>query len=158
MAHNLPSERLPVVAALDPAVYTTQLGTGSSGHMYTDIVDMSKHRQVMFVVSVGAFGTAGMLVCDLVEAATSYVSIGTTISGKSATALLETGLDLNKQVVLNLNQAELTATYKWAACKMTLTCGDAAISAVGIGIDPRYADAFTTISWGDLSSVDEIVT
>ena len=62
MAEYLPSERLPVVAALDPDAYTTQTGTGSSGHHYTDIVDMSKHRQVMFICQVGAFGTAGMVV------------------------------------------------------------------------------------------------
>ena len=158
MANFLPSEGLPVVAALDPAAYTTQTGTGSSGHHYTDIVDMSLHRRVMFVVSAGEFGTAGSLVCDLVEASTSYVSLGTTISGKSATALTEVGSDENKQVVMNLDQKELTATYKWAACKMTLTSGDCYISAVGIGLDSRFADAVITTSYGDLSSVDEIVT
>ena len=158
MANNLPSERLPVIAALDPIAGTTQTGTGSSGDHYTDIVDMSKFRQAMFVVSAGAFGTSAALAITLVEAATSYVSLGTTITGKTATALLEAGSDDNKQVVLNLSQAEMTAAYKWAACKMVLTVGSGYLSAIGIGYDPRYAEPWTTISWGDLASVDEIVT
>ena len=155
---RLPSEGLPVVASLDPANYTTQTGSQSSGDHYTDIVDMQNHRKVMFVVNVGAFGTAGSVVCDLIEMATSYGSNGTTITGKSATALVETGSDDNKQVVLNLDQVEMTATYRYAACKMTATSGTCYISAVGIGLDSRFADSLISTSYGDLSSVDEIVT
>jgi len=158
MSEKLPSEYLPIIAMLDPATYTTQTGTGSCGHMFTDIVDMSKYRGAMFVLFTGAFSTAGSIVCDLVEMATSYVSLGTTITGKSATALLETGLDLNKQVVLNLDSSELTAGYDWVALKATLTSGDCLFGALGIGIDPRFSEAYTSISYGDLSSVDEIVT
>ena len=158
MAHNLPSERLPVIAALDPANYTTQTGTGSSGDMYTDIVDMSKFRQAMFVVQTGTYGTAASLAITLVEMSTSYASLGTTISGKTATALTEAGSDGDKQVVLNLAQSELTATYKWVACKCVLTVGSCYLSAIGIGYDPRQAEPWTSISYGDQSSVDEIVT
>ena len=159
MVNKLPSEKLAVVGVLDPVNATTQTGTaGTSGHFYTDIIDMSEFRSAMFVVSTGAFGTAGQVVIDLIEAATSYVSIGTTITGKSGTALLETGLDLNKQVVLNLDQSEMTAGYDWAACKMTLTCGDCYLHAVGLGLESRFKDAVITTSYGDLASVDEIVT
>ena len=158
MVNKLPSEKLAVVGILDPIAGTTQTGTGSSGDHYTDLVDMSDFRSAMFVVSTGAFGTAGNVVVDLIEVATSYASLGTTITGKSATALTEVGSDDDKQVVLNLDASEMTADYDWAGCKITLTCGDCYLHAIGLGLESRFKDAVITTAYGDLDSVDEIVT
>lgn len=149
----LPSELSHIIAAIDPDAYTT--GDATSGILTSDVWDMQNFRSVMAVVAIGDFGTSAALAVLLQESSSSDGTF-TSISGKAITALTEAGSDGNKQVIINLFDAEMT--YRWARVQSTLTVGALDYGVLVFGFDPRYQDAVTTTAYGDLSSVDEIVT
>jgi hypothetical protein len=150
MAERKPSEYLPIIATVDPQVATTQT-------LNSDAFDMQKYRAVMAIVQAGTFVTAGTIDATMSAGATS-TGAWTTITGTGITQLTEVGSDDNKQVVINLTQADVSSTAKrWARLNLTIGGSSGPGSAVVLGIRGRFAEAFTTISYGDLSSVDEIV-
>lgn len=150
MAEFLMSERLPIVAAIDPS--------NSATTQFSDAVDMKKYRRIMAIVQVGAFGTAGTADAEFEGGATSTGAWSTVFASKAITQLTEAGSDDNKQVVLNLSDAEVAATTKrWVRLKMTMGGTTNYCNAVILGWKGKYTEAYTSISYGDLSSVDEIV-
>lgn len=146
MAERLLSEVVSVIAAFDPSSSATTVAT--------DAFDMKKWEKVMGILLVGAFATSGTLDAKFVESATSNGTFTTHVASKSITQL--TDADLNKQVIVNLSAAEVQAvTMRWAKLKMT-NSSTQKLAAVVIGVG-HYTEAFTTIAYSDLSSVDEIV-
>lgn len=138
------NEAVAVVATIDPQLVDNT--TVSS-----DLVDMSKFRRVMFVLSVGAVDTT--VNAKLREARDSGGTGEQDISGKSIAALGAS--DDNKQVILEVSAAELSSGYTHVS--LNVTVGDGAtgayVSAVGLGGNGRIQPS----SDFDLSSVAQIV-
>lgn len=149
MAENLLSDRLAVVATIDPDAYAT--GTQAS-----DAIDMSVHREVMFIVQLGTLGSSATIDFYVMECATSGGTY-TRLTGKSITQLTDAGTDDDKQAIVNVSADELTAGYRYL--KGSLRVGTAASDAgmIALAGKSRFSTAVTTSVYGDLASVDEIV-
>lgn len=150
MAENLLSERLSIIGTCDPDSYSTQT-------IYSDAFDMRKWRRVMVVSMVGNWATAASCVGVMYAGATS-TGAWTTLLGKTFT-MTEVLLNVSGQTVINLSAAEVASTGKrWARLGVTLSGATSVdFAAVVIGDNGRYAEPFTTIAFGDLSSVDQII-
>lgn len=147
MSERLLSEELHVIATIDPAFnHTTQK---------SDPWDMQKWRRVMVVLMTGAATTNATVDGKVRFAATSSGAFTTGVSGKTITQL--TDADGDKQVIINLSAAECASTTKrWADLLMTNSTTNYN-AAIVFGADARFAEPWTSISYGDLASVDEIL-
>ena len=151
MSEHLLSERLAVVSVIDPdnRASSTTLG---------DAIDMAYHRKVIFIVATGVMQSTRTVDFVLTESATSGGTY-TQISGKSITQL--TGVDDNKQAIINLSAEEMGEGMRYV--KMSLRVGGVTGTAandtfaIALAGRTRFSDAVTTTSYGDLASVDEIV-
>jgi hypothetical protein len=144
----LPSDRLAVVAAINPV-------SQGVGAVSTGWISMQNWRSVMAIVQAGVLGAAATLDAKL-EQATSAAGAGAKdIAGKVITQLTQAGADSNKQAIINLRQVELDFSGGYSHVRLTLTVGTQAslVSALLLGLDARYNPA----SDSDAASVDEIV-
>lgn len=149
MAEHLLSERLSIIATIDPQASSTTLKT--------DVFDFENFEKVMAIVAVGAFGTSGTLDATFQFSATSNGSFSSHGSGKKITQLTEPGSDDNKQAIINVNAAEVNGTTcRWGRVLATNAKGSNSFAVIVLG-QPRRTVAFTTVAAKDLSSVDEIV-
>lgn len=153
MSEHLMSDRLAIVSVIDPA-------DRASGTTLGDVIDMSVHRQLMFIVAVGNIQKPNTIDFKVTECATTggtYVPI----SGKSITQLTQAGTDHNKQAIINLNASELTAGYRYVKGRLYVAgvtgTGNNGQSVITLAGKSRWSDAVTTTVYGDLASVDEIV-
>jgi hypothetical protein len=152
MSEHLLSNKLAIVSVIDPDNYTTGTYTG-------DAIDMQMHRRIMTIVAVGDFtadGTAGKVDCVLTESATSGGSY-TQISGKSITQLTRAGSDSNKQAIINLSADELGTGMRYVKVSLRVTIKGADGATITLADNSRFTHAVNTTTFGDLSSVDEIV-
>jgi hypothetical protein len=143
-----PSDRVAVVANIDPDVYTA--GAYNSGW-----VDMAKFGAIMAIVQAGTLGASATLDAKL-EQATSAAGAGAKdITGKAITQLTQAGTDSDKQAIINLFADELDINNAFTHARLTITVGTATSDAGGIvlGLDPRKDVASTS----DAATVDEIV-
>lgn len=153
MAAHLPSEKLAIVATIDPANY-------SSGTNLSDAIDMQYHDQVTFILLGGKFdnGKDGTIDLKIKE---SDASGGTyhKISGKSITQFTEHGsAHENSQAVINVHASELTAGHRYLKASMIIGGTDAVpAGVVALATNSRFTDAVTSTTFGDLSTVVEIV-
>ena len=144
-----PSERAAVVGKIDPALRDNTTAD-------TDVVDMSKFAEAMFVFQCGA--TDITVDFKLLESDASGGTY-TDISGKSITQFAAT--DDNKVAVINLKAEELgqgvgTAAKRYVKGRITVGDGTtgAYTAALALGMKPRFAPA----SDDDLAAVAQIVT
>jgi hypothetical protein len=139
-----PSERAAVVGTIDPANHNNS--TPSS-----DVVDMSKFHEAVFILIAGAIDST---IDFKLEESADGSSGWTDISGKAITQ--ETGGDDdNKQWVINLKSEEMAAGKRYV--RATLTIGNGTTNIVGLvalGLCPRFGPA----SDDDLASVSQVVT
>jgi hypothetical protein len=149
MAENLLSERLSIVATVDPDSYSTQT-------VYTDAFDMKMWRKVIVIAQTGTFATAASVVGTMYASATS-TGAWTTLTDKTFT-MTEVLLDTNSQAVINLSSEEVASTaLRWARLGTVLSGATSVdFAAVVLGSRGRYTEAFTTIAFGDLATVSEI--
>ena len=145
---KLMSEHLPVVATIDPDAYST-------GAQSSDFVDMMKFRKTMWILAAGVIASSGTLDFKLQEATSATGAGATDITGKSITQMT-TG-DNDEQAIINLSSAELSAGYRYVKGVMTFTTAGGDAGMVAIADHGRFTDAATSTSYGDLSSVGEIV-
>lgn len=139
------SERLFVVATIDPDAY----GTGAQT---SDVIDMSLHRRVLFVVMAGTLASTATLDFLVKGDTASNGSFTTTITGKSITQLTEAGTDSDKQALLEVTAEEVAAQgFRYIRGTMTLTTAGGDAGVVALAGDARYQPLT------DLTSVDEIV-
>lgn len=134
-------EGVGLVGTIDPASYTT--GTQNS-----DEVDMSKWTDLMVIVSAGNIPSSGALNGTVLSGA---VTGTTTTTVKTMTAYGDT--DDNKQTIFYIRGDELTAGHRYVMFQASVT-GTALLSAVLLGVGPRYAPATDY----DLASVAQIAT
>lgn len=141
------SERLAVVATIDPDAY----GTGAQT---TDIIDMAKIRRVLFVVMAGTIASTGKLDFVVYGSAASNMATPGALTGKAITQLTEAGTDSDKQAIVEVTSEEVAAQgYRYIRGTMTLTTAGADAGVIALAGDITYRPA----SDYDLSSVDEIV-
>lgn len=144
-------EHLHIVATLDP--YD---GTGTTTK--TDVWDMQKYREAMVIIATGTVQAGGTLDAKLQESATSNGTF-TTYTGKAITQMT-TSMAAN-QAVINISQAELAQTTvtgaRWCRLHLTAASATVAYTAIVLGSRSRFKEPWTTISYGDLASVIEIV-
>ena len=153
MTEHLMSERLAVVSVIDPADRASSTTLG-------DVIDMSVHRKLMFIVMVGNIQKPNTIDFKVTECATTggtYVPI----SGKSITQLTQAGTDHNKQAIINLDASELTTGYRYVKGRLYVAgvtgTGNNGNAVLTLADHSRFSDAVTTTTYGDLASVDEIV-
>ena len=148
---NKLSEELAIVAVIDP-------DNRASSTTLSDAIDMAYHERVMFIIATGAMQAARTVDFKVVECATSGGTY-TPISGLSITQL--TGVDYNKQVIVNVQMSDLTDGYRYIKGRLYVGgvtgTGANENTVIALAGNTRFSDAVTTTSYGDLASVDEIV-
>lgn len=152
MSEKLMSEHLPIIATIDPDNY-------AASTVGSDAWDMQKYRQAMVICMSGAVAATGTLDWVLKESATSNGTF-TTYTGKGI-ATPHTTTYTDSQAIINISQAELSATTITGArwCKLHMTVGTTTVyaAAIVIGGHTRFKEPWTTIAYGDLATVIEII-
>lgn len=140
------SDKNAVVATIDPAAIT------NNGSKTSDWVNFRIFKKITFVLLVGATDTTVDFLVQ--ESAASDGSNPQTITGKTITQLTGSNGD-DKQVVIEVDQSELSTGYSYVSCKVTIGNGSsgAYVSAIGIGSNAGYEPA----SGSDIASVAQIV-
>lgn len=148
MQNALPSERVAVLAVIDPDANAAGAITSAYG-------DLTKFGTAMAVIMAGTLGTSGTLDAKLVQATDSAGTGSKDISGKAITQLTQAGTDSDKQAVINVRAEDLDIANGFTHVAITMTTATATSDsgAILLGLDPRSAPA----SDNDASSVDEIV-
>lgn len=137
-----------VVAALNPA--SQAAGTATTGW-----IDMQDWFQAMAILSVGAIAAAGTVDAKIQQATSAAGAGAKDVTGTAITQLTDAGTDDNKQVVINVRQEDLdfNNSFRWIRLSVTTAVEAALISAIVLGLHPRYGAANAQ----DASTVDEIV-
>ena len=153
MAEALPSEILAIVATIDP----DNLASGTS---LSDAIDMQYHDRVTFFLQVGKFdnnkdGTVDLVIKESDASSGTYHKI----SGKSITQKTEHGsTDDNSQAVVNVSASELSADHRYIKGQLVIGGTDTVdVALLALASSSRFSNAVTSTSFGDLSSVTEIV-
>lgn len=143
---SLPSERVAIVATVDP-------DAAAASSFTSDYVNMEEWHQIMAIVMAGTIASSGTLDAALLQATTSSGAGAKAITGKSITQM-DTG-DNDEQAIINLKADELDVAGGFSFVALKLTHGTAGGDSAGLvlGFDCRHgpADDF------DLASVGEIV-
>jgi hypothetical protein len=140
------SERLAVVATIDPDAYAT----GTQG---SDVIDMQNRNRVLFIVQAGALGASATLDFKLQGCATANGDYAD-IEGKAITQLTDAGTDSEKQALVEITSEEAAALgYRYIKGVMTIGTAASDAAVVALAGDLAYYPAADY----DLDSVDEIV-
>lgn len=143
---SLPSERIAVVANIDPDAYTAATYT-------SDWVAMKDFYHFMAIVQAGDLGSSATLDAKLRSATSSAGAGAADITGAAITQLTQAGSDSNKQAVINFDPSVLAGTsYTHVQLSMTVGTATSDAGAVLLGFNPRNAPASGT----DASTVDSI--
>jgi len=146
MLNILPSDRVPILAAIDPDVLTAAAHT-------SDYVDMSKVGNIMAIAMAGTLGSSATFDAKLVQATDASGTDVKDISGKAITQLTQAGTDSDKQAIINCRPDDLDTANGFNHVALVITVGTASSDGAGLilGMDAGYEPAT------DLASVDEIV-
>jgi hypothetical protein len=150
MLSNLnPSARVGVVGVIDPDAY-------AAGTYTTGWIDMQDYFSVLAVVLAGDLGASATINAKIEQATTSAGTGAKDVTGSAITALTQAGADDNKQVAINLFQADLDRNngYRWVRLSMTIGTATSDAGAVVVSLDTRYGAATAA----DAATVDEIVS
>jgi hypothetical protein len=149
------SERVAVVAVIDPDAYTANTYTSS----YVKCDKFHKYALIGMLGDEATSGTPyGQTIFSIVQANTSGGGGVTTIAGKSVTltAAIPASSEENQQCVINLDPAEdldLDNGFYWIAARAVVSADTCDAAAVLVGLDPKYSPA----SDNDSAAVNEIV-
>lgn len=152
----LPSERVAILGTIDPDAYTA---ASPSSSYNSDWVDLEKFGSIMAILQTGILGTAANVDFAVVQAQDGSGTGEKAITGKSITQLDEAGAsppDTNdKQYIINVRAEELDVEggFSFVQAQITLQDATSDLSAIILGLDPRFGPA----SDNDLASVAEIV-
>ena len=143
--NSLLSERLAVVATIDPADQGTSAAT-------SDYVDMSKFDKLLGVVLVGAI--TGTIDAKLVQATDSSGTGVKDVTGKAITTIADDEDAGQALINLRADELDIDGGFRYAALVLTPTGGTTNLaSAVLLGGDAKNNPA----SDDDLASVAEII-
>ncbi|MGD9824811.1 hypothetical protein [Desulfobacter sp.] len=148
MINEQTSEKIAVIGTIDPQ-------TVVNTEVFTDVVDMSKYHQAMFICALGN------MAAETIDFTVYYCDSdgGNATALKSATQLAaDASANDNKQIVISVRDQELlTVAETTRYLKAGLVTGGASggpACVVALGVDSKYGPA----SGSDLASVAEIVT
>jgi len=143
MSRMLFHEEWAIVATIDPI-------DANNADSSTDIIDMARWEEVVFIVQTGVMATSSTLDFKVTEDSDSAMGSATDLTGKSIVQL--TDVDDAKQVMLHVKAEELSAGERYIRGVMANSANSmlAAVVAFGRGKHQPASDL-------DLSSVDEIV-
>lgn len=144
-----PAARASVVAAINPQ-------SGAAGTFTTGWVDMQAFFAVLAVLQVGALGASATVDAKVQQASDSSGTGAKDVAGLAITQLTKAGTDDNKQVEINIRQEDLDKNNGFRFVRLSVTNATAAslISAVIVGMSPRYGD----MTANDATTVDEVVS
>ncbi len=147
MSKTLPSERVAVLATVDP-------DANAASSFTSDWVNMEEWGQLMAIVMAGTIASSGTLDAAMLQATSSTGAGSKAITGKSIVQLT-TG-DNDEQSIINLKADELDVAggFSFVAIKLTHGTAGGDSAAVVLGFDCRHAPADDF----DLASVGEIVS
>lgn len=140
-----PSDRATLLAVINPQSATTAKSSGW--------VAAKTCLSFLATVLVGAITSTGTVDAKLEQAKDSGGTDAKDVTGKAITQLTEAGTDSNKQVEINLQQADLDINNGFTHFRLTITPATAAALIAGTvrGIDAAYQPAT------DATTVDEVV-
>ena len=143
----LPSARAGVVGVIDPDAYAASTVT-------TGWIDMQDFFALLAILLIGDMVATGTIDAKFEQATDSSGTGAKDVSGTSVTQLTQAGSDSNKQVAINLAQADLDRNngYRYVRLSATLGTAGADFGAVVVALDGRYGAATST----DLTTVDEV--
>jgi len=152
MSERKLSEMLALVATIDPDDYAT-------GSQHSDGIDMQMHREVMFVLQLGVIAVGSTIEFRIYEGTDE----GHGTAGE-AWLLLQASTDLaddddDKQVIINIRADQMSTGYRWLRASVVFggTADSVDCGLVALADRTRFSDAVTSTSYGDLSTVDEII-
>lgn len=145
--NSLPSERVAVVAAIDPDAYTAD--TYVSGWVKAD-----KFERFMAVIMAGTLGSSGTVDAKIVQGNTAAGGGAKDVTGKAITQLTQAGTDSDKQAIINVSADDLDHEngFHWLAVSMTVGTATSDAGAVLLAIDAKFRPA----SDNDAATVDSI--
>lgn len=143
---SLPSERVAVVATVDP-------DAAAAAAFTSDYVNMEEFGSAMAIVMAGVLAASGTLDAAVLQATSSTGAGAKTITGKSITQIDTASND--KQYVINVRADELDVAGGFSFIALRITHGTAGGDSAGLvlGLDCRHAPADDY----DLASVGEII-
>jgi hypothetical protein len=122
MARKFLSQRLAIVATIDPSQQTTA-AVGSTA------VDLRRHAEVVFICQTGVLGTSATVDMKLQTGATS--SPTTDLSGKSITQLVKASND-NDQVMVGIRRSDLPSGHNFVRALVTVGTAASYTALVGL--------------------------
>lgn len=136
MFSNLnPSDRAGIAAVIDPV-------QAAVGTITTPWVDARTFHSLLAILATGVLG-AGATIDASFEQATSNAGAGVkAVPGSAITQIVKATGD-SKQVLININGADLDKNGGFKFVRLTITVGGAPslLSAIILGLDPRYGAA-----------------
>lgn len=128
--NSLPSERVGVLATVDPVSTATTVTTGW--------VNMSNFLRLLAIIDAGVFGASATVDAKLQQATSSGGAGSKDVTGKAITQLVA-ATGNNQQALINLRAEELDVTNGFQYVRLSITVGTAASLVQGIllGFDPR---------------------
>lgn len=155
--NTLPSERITVLAVIDPQTASTSPGTVTSSYVNT-----SGNHQLMALLKVGAMstsGSTGATVTFSLLQATSSSGAGSKALGTTATALVNvnsTNTNVNNQVIVQnrTDAMDVANGFDWVAMTAVVANSGATLDAILLGFDNRHAPGS---DW-NVSTVSQILS
>lgn len=146
--NSLASERVGVVASIDPDAYAASTVTSAW-------VSAKAFHRFLAVVQAGALGTNATLDAKIEQATDASGTGAKDVANKAITQLTQAGGDSDKQSLINLSPDELDVDGGFDHLRVSVTVATATsdAGALLLGLDPRDGPA----SGADAASVDEIV-
>ena len=143
---SLPSERVAIVATVDPDAAAT-------GAFTSDYVNMEEFGSALAVVMAGVIAASGTLDAAVLQATSSTGAAVKAISGKSITQI-DTGSN-DKQMLINIRTDELDVAggFSFIALRLTHTTAGGDSAGLVLGLNCRHAPADDF----DLASVSQII-
>lgn len=154
---SLFSERVAILAAIDPDAYTVSTYTSS----YVKADKFHKYAAIGMLGDEATSGTPyGQAIFSIVQATDASGSGAKAIATKTASVTLAaaaTSSEENQQCIINIDAAEDIDTdngFYWIAVRAVVSGDTADAAALLLGLDPKYSPA----SDNDASTVNEIVS
>jgi len=143
-----PSERVALVACIDPDAYTASSYT-------SDWVNMEYWHEAMAVVYAGVLGSSATLNAKLMQATSSTGANAKVVSTATHQITALTTASNDKQAIINLHADDLDVAggFSFVALRITIATSTSDAGGAIYGLRPRFGPA----SANDLASVAQII-
>ena len=143
---SLPSERIALVATVDPDANAT-------GAFTSDYVNMEEFGEALAIVMAGVLAASGTLDAAVLQATSSTGASVKAIRGKSITQLDTASNDKQQLINIQTDELDVAGGFSFIALRLTHTTAGGDAAGLILGTQCRHAPADDY----DLASVSEIV-